>query len=116
MAHLCLAAAHQLAAAGVNAEVVDLRTLAPLDTETLVAAARKTGRVLIVEEGPVTGGFGAEIATRIFEAAYDSLDAPIRRLAGPDCPIPASKALEAACIPSIAAIVAAARELAESAN
>jgi pyruvate dehydrogenase E1 component beta subunit len=116
MAHLCLAAAHQLAAAGVNAEVVDLRTLAPLDTETLVAAARKTGRVLIVEEGPVTGGFGAEIATRIFEAAYDSLDAPIRRLAGPDCPIPSSKALEAACIPSIAAIVAAARELAESAN
>jgi len=112
MAHLCLAAARQLAADGITAEVVDLRTLAPLDTETIMAAARKTGRVLIVEEGPVTGGFGAEVATRIFEAAYDSLDAPIRRLAGPDCPIPASKVLEAACIPDVAAIVAAARELA----
>ncbi len=112
MAHLCLAAARQLAADGITAEVVDLRTLAPLDTETIIAAARKTGRVLIVEEGPVTGGFGAEVATRIFEAAYDSLDAPIRRLAGPDCPIPASKVLEAACIPDVAAIVAAARELA----
>ncbi len=113
MSHLCLTAAHQLAATGIAAEVVDLRTLAPLDTAALIAAARKTGRVLIVEEGPKTGGFGAEIAARIFEAAYDSLDAPIRRLAGPDCPVPASKTLEVACIPNTAAIVAAARELAE---
>lgn len=111
MAHLCLAAAQQLAAEGITAEVVDLRTLAPLDTETIVAAACKTGRVLIVEEGPKTGGFGAEIAARIFEAAYDSLDAPIRRLAGPDCPIPASKTLEAVCIPDIPAIATAVRDL-----
>jgi len=113
MAHLCLAAASRLAAEGLSAEVVDLRTLAPLDIETVVVSARKTGRVLIVEEGPVTGGFGAEIAARILEAAYDSLDAPIRRLAGPDCPVPASKKLEAVCIPDVAAIQAAARSLAE---
>ena len=111
MAHLCLAAAHQLAAEGITAEVVDLRTLAPLDNETIMAAACKTGRVLIVEEGPKTGGFGAEIAARIFEVAYDSLDAPIRRLAGPDCPIPASKILEAACIPDRPAIITAVRDL-----
>lgn len=114
MAHLCLAAARELATEGIGVEVVDLRTLAPLDTATILAAARKTGRVLLVEEGPKTGGFAAEIASRIFEAAYDSLDAPIRRLAGPDCPVPASKALEVACIPDTAAIVAAARELANA--
>ena len=114
MAHLCLAAARNLAAEGIGAEVVDLRTLAPLDTDTVVAAARKTGRVLLVEEGPVTGGFSAEVAARIFEATYDSLDAPIRRLAGPDCPVPASKTLEAACIPDTTAIIAAARALANA--
>jgi pyruvate dehydrogenase E1 component beta subunit len=98
-------AAVTLAAQGVEAEVIDLRTLAPLDTATVVAAARKTGRVLLVEEGPRTGGFAAEIACRIFEAAYDCLDAPIRRLACPDCPIPAARNLEAACLPNAEAIV-----------
>ncbi len=99
-------AAVMLAAQGVEAEVIDLRTLAPLDTATVVASARKTGRVLLVEEGPRTGGFAAEIACRIFEAAYDCLDAPIRRLACPDCPIPAARNLEAACLPNAEAIVA----------
>jgi pyruvate/2-oxoglutarate/acetoin dehydrogenase E1 component len=93
-------AAEALAAEGIHAEVIDLRTLAPLDSDTVVASVRKTGRVLLVEEGPRTGGFAAEIACRIFEAAYDSLDAPIRRLACPDCPIPAARTLEAACIPN----------------
>lgn len=97
-------AADALADKGIQAEVVDLRTLAPLDTETVVASVRKTGRVLIVEEGPRTGGFAAEVACRIFEAAYDCLDAPIRRLACPDCPIPAARTLEAACIPNAEAI------------
>jgi pyruvate/2-oxoglutarate/acetoin dehydrogenase E1 component len=112
MAHLALHAAGTLAAEDVSAEVVDLRTLCPLDTETIVASARKTGRVLIVEEGPLTGGFAAEIACRIFEAAYDSLDAPIRRLASTDSPVPAARNLEAAALPDAARIVAAARTLA----
>ena len=106
-------AAEALAAEGVSAEVIDLRTLCPLDTETVIASARKTGRVLIVEEGPRTGGFAAEIACRIFEAAYDSLDAPIRRLTCPDCPIPAAKSLEAACLPNADSIAAAVRALAQ---
>lgn len=104
-------AAEILAAENIHAEVVDLRTLAPLDTQTVLASVQKTGRLLIVEEGPRTGGFAAEIACQIFETAYDSLDAPIRRLTCPDCPIPASRTLEAACIPDAASIAAAARAL-----
>ena len=104
-------AAEMLAVEGLHAEVIDLRTLAPLDTGTIVASARKTGRVLIVEEGPRTGGFAAEIACRIFEAAHDCLDAPIRRLACPDCPLPAARTLEAACLPNAASIAAEARTL-----
>ena len=104
-------AAEILAAEGVLAEVIDLRTLVPLDTDTIVSSVRKTGRVLIVEEGPRTGGFAAEIACRIFEAAYDGLDAPIRRLTCPDCPMPAAQTLEAACIPNAQTIAAEARAL-----
>ena len=104
-------AAELLAAERIQAEVLDLRTLVPLDTETLVASARKTGRVLVVEEGPRTGGFAAEVACRMFEAAHDSLDAPIRRLAAPDCPLPAARNLEAACLPNAEAIAAEVRAL-----
>ena len=104
-------AAETLAAEGIHAEVIDLRTLAPLDSDTVVESVRKTGRVLLVEEGPRTGGFAAEIACRIFEAAYDSLDAPIRRLACSDCPIPAAKTLEAACIPNAETIAREVREM-----
>lgn len=112
MALQTLHAAELLAAEDLSAEVVDLRTLCPLDTETIITSARKTGRVLIVEEGPQTGGFAAEIACRIFTAAYDSLDAPIRRLASPDCPVPAARNLESAALPDVVRIVAAARALA----
>lgn len=104
-------AAEALAAEGIQAEVIDLRTLAPLDADTVIASVRKTSRVLLIEEGPQTGGFAAEIACRIFDAAYDCLDAPIRRLACPDCPIPASKTLEQACLPCPETIAAAARKL-----
>jgi pyruvate dehydrogenase E1 component beta subunit len=113
MAFQALRAAEALAADDLSAEVVDLRTLCPLDMDTVIASATKTGRVLIVEEGPRTGGFAAEVACRIFEAAYDSLDAPIRRLAGPDSPVPAARNLEAAILPDVARIATAARELAE---
>lgn len=106
-------AAQELEREGISAEVIDLRTLVPMDMETVVESARKTGRVLIVEEAPGTGGVGAEIGFRIFEQAYDYLDAPIRRLAAADTPIPASPVLEQALLPNRVRIAEAAFELVE---
>ncbi len=109
-----LEAAEQLAAEGIDVEVVDPRTLKPLDEETLVSSVSKTGRVLIVHESPVTGGVGGEIAAVISESsAFDYLDAPIRRLAGRNVPIPYNPTLELAAVPQVDDIVAAARELAQ---
>ena len=112
MAHLALQAAEALAEEEIEAEVVDVRCLAPLDVESLVASAKKTGRVLVVEEGPITGGVAAEIATKITEGAFGSLAAPVRRLAMPDVPVPSARELERAVMPDAAAIVNAARDLA----
>jgi len=111
MAFLAQHAAAQLAAEGIDAEVIDLRTLSPLDIDTLIESAKRTGRVMILEEGPKTGGFSAEIAAQIMENAHDYLEKPVRRLAGADFPVPSAKNLEAACLPSLADIVALAREL-----
>jgi len=113
MSVLCVQAAQVLADEGISAEVIDLRTLAPLDAETLAESARRTGRVVVVEEGPRTGGFAAEIACRIGEAAGEYLEKPVRRVCGRDAPLPSARAAEAACLPDVAAIVAAARELME---
>jgi pyruvate dehydrogenase E1 component beta subunit len=108
-----LEAAEQLAAEGIEIEVVDPRTLKPLDTETIVRSVSKTGRVLIVHEAPVTGGVGAELAATIADSgAFDYLDAPIRRLAGRNVPIPYNRTLEAAAVPQVEDIVSAARALA----
>lgn len=108
-----LEAAEQLAQEGIELEVVDLRSLKPLDTETIVRSVIKTGRVLIVHESPRTGGFGGELAAVVTESeAFDYLDAPIRRLAGRDIPIPYNRTLERATVPQVEDIVAAARELA----
>jgi pyruvate dehydrogenase E1 component beta subunit len=108
-----LEAAEQLAAEGIEIEVVDPRTLNPLDKETLVRSVSKTGRVLIVHEAPVTGGVGAELAAVIADSeAFDYLDAPIRRLAGRNVPIPYNRTLEAAAVPQVQDIVSAARALA----
>jgi pyruvate/2-oxoglutarate/acetoin dehydrogenase E1 component len=108
-----LEAAGQLAAEGIEVEVVDPRTLNPLDTETIVRSVSKTGRVLIVHEAPVTGGVGAELAAVIADSeAFDYLDAPIRRLAGRNVPIPYNRTLEAAAVPQVKDIVSAARALA----
>lgn len=112
MAHLALQAASALAEEEIEAEVVDVRSLAPLDAATLIASARKTGRVLVVEEGPITGGVSAEIATRVTEGAFGALAAPVRRLAMPDVPVPSARELERAVMPSAAAIADAARDLA----
>ncbi len=104
-------AAVDLEAQGVSAEVVDLRTLVPLDIETVMASVRKTHRVLIVQEACQTGGFGAEVACRVFEGAHDYLDAPIRRLATQDVPLSASPILERAAMPDRFRIAQAAAEL-----
>jgi 2-oxoisovalerate dehydrogenase E1 component beta subunit len=90
-----LEAAQQVAELGVDAEVIDVRSISPLDSHTILASVRKTGRALIVHEDNLTGGFGAEIAALIVEHAFDALDAPVRRLAGPDIPaVPFSPPLQ----------------------
>jgi len=111
MVHEAAAAAESLAAEGIDAEIIDLRTLSPLDTDTVNESVKKTGRVILVEEGPRTGGVLAEVAARIAEEALDYLDAPVRRLAMPDIPVPCSPVLEEAALPSREDIARAAREL-----
>ncbi|MDP9122680.1 MAG: alpha-ketoacid dehydrogenase subunit beta [Acidobacteriota bacterium] len=108
---LCLEAAEELGKSGIEVEVIDLRTLIPYDEETVVASVRKTGRVLIVHEAPLTLGFGAEIAARLADAAFSWLDAPVRRLTYPDRPVPYARALENALLPNRDKVLAAAREL-----
>jgi pyruvate/2-oxoglutarate/acetoin dehydrogenase E1 component len=108
-----LEAAEKLAAEGIEVEVVDPRCLKPLDAETIIRSVSKTGRVLIVHEAPLTGGFGGELAAVIAGSeAFDYLDAPIRRLAGLNVPIPYNRNLERAAVPQVENIVAAARALA----
>ncbi|MCH9650559.1 MAG: dehydrogenase E1 component subunit alpha/beta [Deltaproteobacteria bacterium] len=108
---LCLEAAEALSQQGVEAEVVDLRTLVPLDRETIVSSARKTGRVLVVHEAQMTGGFGAEIAAVVADEAFPWLDAPVRRLAYPDRPAPFAKNLEQELIPTKDRVLAAIHQL-----
>jgi pyruvate/2-oxoglutarate/acetoin dehydrogenase E1 component len=105
------AAAQALAAQGISAEVLDLRSLNPLDIESVVESVKKTHRLLIVEEGTRTGGIAAEIGFQVFERIYDYLDSPITRLTTPDIPISASSILEKAAIPDRARIVEAAVKL-----
>jgi pyruvate/2-oxoglutarate/acetoin dehydrogenase E1 component len=102
----CLEAAEALAVRGVSAEVIDLRTLAPLDIDTALGSVERTARAVVVHEACRTGGAGAEIAALIQERAFYSLDAPVARIAGADLPIPQNPALEQHCIPSVEGIVA----------
>ena len=108
---VCEQAAQTLAGQGISAEVIDLRTLKPLDEATVLASVRKTGRAVIVHEASRSGGIGAEVAATIGEHAYEALKAPVLRLAGPDAPAPASYPLEQAFVPQPDAVVAAARRL-----
>lgn len=110
MTVLALQAAEELAKEGIACEVVDLRTLSPLDTETFVASVKKTGRAVVVEECWRTCGLGGEIATRIYDGCFDSLRAPVRRVSGLDVPMPYSRQLEKLCIPRVEDIVAAVKE------
>ena len=111
MAHYALAAARALAQGGIDAEVIDLRSLSPFDYETVGTSVRKTGRVVIVEEGPKTGGIGAELAAGIMERCGDNLLAPVVRVASPDVPVPFSPILENAYRPDEARIVGAVHQL-----
>jgi pyruvate dehydrogenase E1 component beta subunit len=106
-----MAAADALENEGIDAEVIDLRTLNPLDLSTLVESVKKTGKAIIVYEGWRTGGAGAEIASQIYEAAFDHLDAPVERIATLDTPIPYNARLERAALPSAADIVKVAERL-----
>src|SRR5207302_4190068 len=111
MVHVALDAAELLAAEGIEAEVVDPRTLVPLDLDTLVGSARKTGRVLVVDEGYESYGVTAELASRIAAEAFYDLDAPVRRLGAMDVPIPFSPPLEDLTVPTPAIVVAEAKKL-----
>jgi 2-oxoisovalerate dehydrogenase E1 component beta subunit len=111
--HYCLEAAETMAGEGVTVEVVDLRTLVPLDKETILASVQKTGKVLIAYEDNKAGGFGAEVSATIAEEAFESLDAPIMRLAGPDTPaVPFNPVQEEWFMLSTAKVLAAMRKLA----
>jgi pyruvate dehydrogenase E1 component beta subunit len=106
-----LKAAEQLVKDGIEAEVVDLRTLKPMDTETIVASVKKTGRLVTVEEGWRQSGVGAEIAAVVMEQAFDWLDAPILRVTGKDVPMPYAANLEKLALPSVAEVVEAAKSV-----
>jgi pyruvate dehydrogenase E1 component beta subunit len=104
-----LKAADELAKEGIEAEVIDLRTLRPMDTGTVVESVMKTGRAVMVEEGWQSCGVGAEVAARIMEHAFDYLDAPVARVSGKDVPMPYAANLEKLALPSVAEVVAAAK-------
>jgi 2-oxoisovalerate dehydrogenase E1 component len=111
MVHQTLAVCEELERDGISVEIVDPRTVSPLDTETILQSVAKTGRLLIVDEPPAPCGFAAEIAARIVAEGFDSLDAPIRRLTGAFCPTPYSPPLEAVMIPQPNQIADAVRAL-----
>ena len=111
MVPTALAAAEELSKEGVSVEVVDPRTLRPLDTETLVASVSKTGRCVIVHEANTFGGFGGEIAATLADLAFEKLKAPIKRIGGLEAPVPVSPSLEGAAVPSQQEIIETVRAL-----
>ena len=112
MVHLALEAADLLSKEGLELEVVDLRTLIPLDKETVYESVRKTSKAILLHEDNKTGGIGAEIAALLAEDCFDCLDGPILRIAPPDTPVPFSTPLEEFFLPKVSDIVAGARKLA----
>jgi len=113
--HMALQSLSQIAAGGgePSVEVIDLRTIVPMDFETILASVRRTGRALVVHEAPIFGGMGGEVAARIADEAFDALDAPVRRVGALDCFVPFAPNLEAAVLPSVEQITAAVKELLE---
>ena len=111
MVLVALTAAEELAKDGIQAEVVDLRSLRPLDMDTVLESVMKTNRAVVVEEGWKTGGFGAEIVSSIMTDAFDYLDAPVQRVAGEEIPMPYNRAMEQAAIPSPEKVIQAVRSI-----
>ncbi|HEX6791052.1 MAG TPA: alpha-ketoacid dehydrogenase subunit beta [Candidatus Krumholzibacteria bacterium] len=112
MVYRALEAADALAKDGISVEVLDLRTILPLDEEAILATAKKTSKIIVLHEATMTGGPGGEVVARIAEKAFEYLDGPIVRIAPPDTPVPYSPPLEEAFLPQVSGIVAAARKLA----
>jgi pyruvate dehydrogenase E1 component beta subunit len=108
---ISMKASEQLAKDGIEAEVVDLRTLRPLDMEPVIESFKKTNRAVIVEEGWKSYGVGSEISSRIYEQAFDYVDAPIKRVAKDEVPLPYNRALEQAALPQVEDVIAAVREV-----
>src|ERR1700689_1458353 len=113
MAHTAIEAAVELAKEGIEAEVIDLRTLLPLDKETILTSVKKTNKLLVVHEDTRTGGIAGEIAALVFEGAFEDLDGPVARVTALDTPVPYSPPLEERFLPNTEKVVAAARELAK---
>ena len=111
MLGVAMAAAEKLAQEGVDVEIVDLRTLVPLDKGTILASVAKTGRLVVLHEATRTGGFGGEVAAVVMEEGFHHLKAPLRRVTGPDIPVPASPPLERFYIPSDEQLIAAIKEI-----
>lgn len=108
---ISMKAAEELAKDGVEAEIVDLRTLRPLDMDPVLESFKKTNRAVVVEEGWKSYGVGAEISSRIYEQAFDSVDAPIKRVAQKEVPLPYNRALEQSALPQVADVIAAVKEV-----
>lgn len=111
MTHVVMAAAGRLREQGITADVIDLRTLRPWDKETVMASVARTHHAVVVEESRPVCGIAAEIATNIYEMAFDDLDAPVRRVSGADVPLPYARNLEQTCIPKAADVIDAAHEV-----
>lgn len=112
MVHVAMEAAKQLEADGLEVEIIDLRTLYPIDEETVLNSTRKTNKIILLHEDTRTLGLGAELSAIISEKAFDDLDGPLVRITAPDTPVPYSPPLEEAFIPGLEKVVAAARDLA----
>ena len=104
-------AAAELEKDGIDAEIIDLRTLRPLDTQTIVESVKKTGRCITIEEGWPQNGIGAEIGMRLMEQAFDYLDAPVIRITGKDVPMPYAANLEKLALPNVGEVIAAAKSV-----
>jgi pyruvate dehydrogenase E1 component beta subunit len=112
MVPVALKAAEELEKQGVSVEVIDPRTIRPLDIETILTSIRKTNRVVVAEESHPFSGIGAEISAQISERAFDYLDAPVKRVSGVDTPMPYAKNLEKLAIPDVEQLISAVKEVA----